>query len=100
VLEPREQVETLLVHRVEPTGKHGLEQLLLGPEVVVGGGQIDARGRRDRAKAGRLETVLHEQGFRRVEDLVLGHRRPARMRKRDHTADHWHHSIVLVPRSA
>ena len=92
-LESVEQRDSALVHRVEAAREDRLEELLLAAEVVVDGRQVHRGGRGDRPQARRLEPVLHEQGFRRVEDLVFGHRGPARLRKRNHTADHWRRSI-------
>ena len=45
-LEPREQVDALLVHGVEAAREHRLEELFLRAEVVVHRGEVHARPRR------------------------------------------------------
>ena len=88
VLERAQEVEPLLVHRVEPSREHGLEQLFLAAEVVVDRREIDAGRGRDRAQARRLEAVLHEQRLGRVEDPILRRGRDAGLAHRYDFADH------------
>jgi hypothetical protein len=61
-----------LIHRVQPSRQHRLEQLFLASEVIVDGGEVDIRGGGDRPQARRLETVLHEKRFGGVEYPVFG----------------------------
>ena len=49
-----------------------LDQRVLGAEVVVDRGQVDARGRGQQPHRGGLEAVLHEQLLGHVEDAGAG----------------------------
>ena len=93
-LECRQQVEALLVHRIEPPRQHGLEQHFLAAEVVVDRREVDAGGRRDRTEARGFEPVLHEQRLGGVQDPVLGHRGTARESDRKYAACHRVHSSI------
>ena len=87
-LEARQEVEPLLVHRIEAPREHRLEQLFLAAEVIVDRREVDAGGGGDRAQARRLEAVLHEERLRGVQDPLLGRRRAARESDRNNLCSH------------
>ena len=76
--EPRQQFKPQLVHRIEAARQYRLEQLFLAAEMIVHRSEVHLGRRSDRAQAGRLEAVLHEQRLARVEDAQLGCRGIAR----------------------
>jgi len=70
-LDAPEELDALLVHRVEPAREDRLEELFLRAEVVVDRGEVHAGGRGEAAQARRLEAVLDEELLGRVEDAGL-----------------------------
>jgi len=64
--------EALGVHRAHAPADHGLDERLLGLEVVVNGRQVDARFGGDGAQGGGLEAVAGEEALGGIEDPILG----------------------------
>src|SRR5438045_1617095 len=69
-----------MIHRIEPARENRLEQLFLATEVIVDRRKVHTGCSGDRAKAGGLEPVLHEEAFRGVENALLRGSRTARCR--------------------
>jgi hypothetical protein len=69
---PREELDALVVHGIETAREHRLEELFLGPEVIVDRREVHAGRRRELPEAGGLEAVLHEEVLGDVEDARLG----------------------------
>jgi hypothetical protein len=60
------------IQRIQAAPEHLLDQLLLGPEVVIDRGQIDAGGGGQLAQRGAIETALGKQDFGGAQYAFLG----------------------------
>src|SRR6267378_1563321 len=67
-----ERSDACHVHRVQAPAEYRLDQRVLGAEVVVDRGEVDARLGGEHAHRGALEAVLHEQLLGDVEDPGAG----------------------------
>src|SRR6185369_6063330 len=70
-LDTVQQLDALLVERIEPACERHLEELFLAAEVVVDRREVHARRGRELAQARRLEAVDHEQLLGGIEDARL-----------------------------
>ena len=69
-----------MIHRIEPVCENRLEQLFLAAEVIVDGRKVHTGCSGDRAEAGGLEPVFHEEAFRSVENALFRGSRTAQSR--------------------
>ena len=60
------------VQLVEPTPKDFFDEIVLRPEMVIDGCEIDVRGSGDLTQRGAGKTVSREQCLGRAENAVLG----------------------------
>jgi len=67
-----EQAQALAVHDGAAAHEDGLEDLLLGAEVVMRGGDVGAAFAQDRAQRDRLVAVFREHGLGHVQYAVGG----------------------------
>ena len=61
-----------MIERPQPSGKHRLNQPLLGSKVIVHGSQVDVGVPRDGAQRRGRESVFREERLGGVEDADLG----------------------------